>query len=268
MTNGRAAARVRSAVVEDAPLILKLIQQGFAPAYLPYTLFQAPESVVYLRELIAAGAAQSQHELYCLNQGDEIVGFYDAVCRDTAFFLNYISVSPGVQGTGLGQILLDHFEMTAVSLDKARAELDVFASNHRACEWYLAQRYAIQSCQWVMQVEIVDWKAASDTAIEIAEPVLHRGQIEEARRGFSKIECVSGSSSLTVGLIAGHTCKLLGFSGLSQMQAVASVCRQFRNQRQILIVPSAGKPPADWPLASVEKIWQMTKTLQDSDRLR
>lgn len=265
MSNGRATMRIRSALVEDAPLILKLIQQGFAPAYLPYTLFQAPESVVYLRELIAMGVAQSGHEVYCLNRGDEIVGFYDSVCRATDLFLNYVAVAPDVQGAGLGQILLDHFEMTAVNLGKARVELDVFASNHRACEWYLARQYAIQSCRWIVQVEMAHWEDAPEVALEIAELVLSRGQIEEERRGFSKIEYADEAHSLTVGLVAGNTCKLLGYSGLSRAQAVASVCRQFRKQRKILIVPLAEEPPTSWPLASVEEIWQMTKTLNESD---
>jgi len=84
---------------------------------------------------------------------------------------------------------------------------------------------------------------------------------EEAVSGFSKVVCDVGQYSILLGLIGGHSCKLLHHSGLHIDTAIQISASLMAGKRQVLIVSSPERLCHKLPVLSAETVLQMGKTL-------
>jgi ribosomal protein S18 acetylase RimI-like enzyme len=250
---------IRAARPSDAMGIYALKLNVFGDRYLPYTIYQAPQSVHYLAELIACGPDLSCHRLFVISQNDEITGYYHAVRRDTEFFLNYIAVAVVARGQGWGNALLKHYEDTGRALGCQHLALDVFDSNRRVRDWYQNHGYQVLSAFLSASFALNAWTIGSSFPLEYDYIAWTQARKEEQARGFSKIECLCGPGRLSVGLIAGRVCKLLSYEGIKVENAVLAIVRRFRAERRVLIVPSLFYVPPDWPVLNVEKVLRLMK---------
>lgn len=253
--------QIRLARVDDAPSVYNLIAQGFGDRYLTYTIYQAPESVAYLRQLIANPSSAMQRTLYVLEQVGRLVGYYEAMQRGIEFWLNYVVVDTAVRRRGIGQALLEHFEHTAQQFHCQRLVLDVFDSNQPARDWYYLQGYQHQSATFQIRLSTSMLDDASVHPLTYSDESWHNACDEERSRGFSKVESGCGPGRITVGLIGGRVCKLLEYVGVDLEDAVAAVCRHFHNTRSELILTALEAIPIHWPVLSAEKTLRLVKPL-------
>ena len=102
--------RVRHARPEDAPVIFALKVEAFGRTFLPYTIYQAPQAVRYLRKLILQSMGLGNQRFVLVEDAARALAYYHALYRDAEFFLNYIAVAETVRGQAWGSFLLRHFE--------------------------------------------------------------------------------------------------------------------------------------------------------------
>lgn len=250
----------RAARPSDAWGIYTLKCRVFGDRYLGYTIYQSPQSVNYLAELIARGSEQSHHSFFVISQAGEIRGYYHAVHRGTDFFLNYIAVTAVARRQGWGNALLEHYEDRGRASNCQRLMLDVFDSNRRVRDWYGNHGYQPHSASLCARLALDAWPESS-FLLNYSDDDWARTRREEQVQGFSKIKCFCGPGQLTVGLIASRVCKLLDYEGIKLEDAVLAIVHRFRTEREILVVSSLSDIPSDWPVINVDKILRLIKPI-------
>jgi ribosomal protein S18 acetylase RimI-like enzyme len=245
---------LRAALAVDAEAIFSLKQAVFGDNYLLYTIYQAKQSLGYLRSLIPV------QEFVVAERGSRIVGYYNAVPHNGYFFVNYIAVAPQAASQGVGTMLVHNCAAKAGQIGCIGIELDVFASNRRAIDWYerigfevVSDLYLYRVClRNIPQSPIVPLAASDELECALAE---------EQRRGFSKLTCRYMEQTLLVGLIAGHTCKLLeNCATLTDHESAGALAALFPD-RSYLIFSSHRPPPAALPISNCERSIRMRKLL-------
>lgn len=250
---------LRSASPRDAGGIYALGEQVFGSLQFLYTIYQAPQSVSYLRQLLAN--SDPNRRITVAMAGEELVGYYDASLDEDEAFLSYIAASPKVQGRGIGTLLLNHLGSLAGEKGCRQVVLDVFQSNTAARQWYERLGFQQTSESKLARVGLSDLLASDAPQLKYDSEQLQRALSEEAQGGFSKVLCACGPGNLTVGLIGGHTCKLLAYDGISLPQAANALALRFRHERNTLVFSFAGDPPSIAENASVETVLRLSRLL-------
>ncbi len=251
---------IRLALPHDSAAIYELKVTAFG-RYLAYTIYQSPQSVVYLNELIAQGPKQSNHIFVVAWENEYLAGYYHAVRREQDLFLNYIAVADTAQGQGLGNLLLQHFEKTAVGYGYKTASLDVFESNQRAYMWYYSHGYQFSTMSYLARIAL-STTMEDGYSVHYSLEELQNAQKEEIKRGFSKINCECGPGHFTLGLIAGHCCKLIAYEDLKLSEVVAAINTHWQRMRDELIISSLTERPTNWILKDVDKSVRLVKRLR------
>lgn len=253
-------AQLRPATESDCDAIFSLLTEAFRDRLLQYTIFQSPSSIHYLRALVLAQNAKSARVFVMENEG-RIEAFYDAVVRESDFFLNYIGVSSTARESGLGSLTLRHFESEAQRRNCRSVSLDVFESNDKACRWYANRKYSEVSRQILTSVRLDKCTRIAATTLTLVPGELERANLQLIEQGFTKVEATCSTGRLSIGLIASDCCKLLDFNGLTVEQAVASIATHFGNVRSRLLVTTNEPLGADIAFDAVENVRRLTKPL-------
>jgi ribosomal protein S18 acetylase RimI-like enzyme len=252
---------LRLARPEDSLAIYELKKQAFGDSYLLYTIYQAPQSVRYLEKLIAQETPQVAHYFYIVEINDRIVGYYHAVSREDDSFLNYIVVAQSFQHLGLGRVLLNHYEHKSREKGYSLMSLDVFEDNLVARKWYTRQGYRQASFSFHFRVRVSP-PVHEGLELQYDDISLQKALEAEQQWGFSKIDCTCGSGQLTLGFIAGTSCKLINYAGISLATAVQSIARHFHSTRKILIISGASEAPDSMNVISAHKSLRLVKPLK------
>lgn len=251
---------VKRATPDQAQSIYELKVQAFGKNYLLYTIYQAPQSVRYIEQLIAQYPLVTNESFFVVEDTTHVLGYFHAVSRSTEYFLNYIAVDKSLRRHGLGRMLLDTYESSGRAMGYSNLSLDVFESNTPVQNWYLAHGYRQVGTKFHVRVAT----AALDEPAPVltCDPNAFQEALEQERTwGFSKIELTGRSESVTVGLIGYSTCKLLAHAGLSVESASSAICRHFRDSRSLLIVSGLSQIPSTWRLVSQEHALRLTKSV-------
>ena len=193
---------LREAVVTDAQAIFSLKRSAFGDTYLLYTIYQTRQSLEFLRSLIAV------QEFVVAERGSRIVGYYNAVPHNGYLFINYIAVAPEAASQGVGTMLVYNCAAKAGQIGCIGIELDVFASNRRAIDWYERIGFEVVNDLYLYRVCLRNIPQSPIVPVAASDE-LECALAEEQRQGFSKLTCRYMEQELLVGLIAAHTCKLL-----------------------------------------------------------
>ncbi|MGC2111950.1 MAG: GNAT family N-acetyltransferase [Candidatus Korobacteraceae bacterium] len=253
------APQLRAAARSDATKIFELMTRVFANRALPYTIYQAPESVRHIESLI--GADHSDHRFAVLECESKLVAFYEALIKADDCFLSYIATDPSVAGHGFGSRLLRDCERMGRTFGCQRLGLDVFLSNVRAVDWYQRVGFQTQLITNLSRVLLQTVLISQAFDLKVASEDLERAVTEEIQWGFSKVSGKCGMGQISVGLIDRHCCKILAFDGLTLTQAAASVAALFSGRRDVLIIPSTQPLGAGWDIVSSEAVLRMVKPL-------
>jgi len=225
--------------------------------YLDYTIYQTSKSVAYLRKLLIQGADSTGNFFFVAKQNSKVVGYYHAVHCRSELFLNYIVVKEEFRRLGLGKKLLNHYETLAGTLSCITLALDVFESNTDAFTWYCKEGYVPNSVKTLTSLAL-GWNGRCLHAMDFDLAAWRSSCQEEHDLGFSKIVCSCGPGKFTLGLIAGHVCKLLSFDGIDISEAIAAINNRLSGTRDTLII-SSQEIPADLPLIATSTVIHFIK---------
>jgi ribosomal protein S18 acetylase RimI-like enzyme len=253
---------VRRAVVSDVPIVFDLLRAGFGERYLGLTIYRAPQSSQYLRTLVVSEPESTRHDLFVEESAGTVRGFYDAARADSYLFLNYIAVDPASRSLGLGALLLEHFERTALDQGYTQTALDVFASNDRVLSWYLRAGYTEIGRTHLLFIPTAN--AEPIEPLTMNESARRNALEEESRRGFSRVLCYAGEAELHLGLIAGEVSKILSRTRIDLEKAIRGAAASFRD-REGVIAADEHPVPALEPFI-VETSVRMTKSIGDRKR--
>ncbi len=250
---------LREAAVEDAEAIYQIKVQAFGMTSLHYTIYQAPESILYLQKLIAGGSAQG-HYFTVIQAGRKVFGYYHAVKQDSTFFLNYIAVASDARGLSLGNALFGHFEAAGRQAGCQALTLEVFESNRVGMNWYLAREYRPIAAGFHLQIAVDLLDSDCALPLRFAQTDWAEAQAKEREYGFSRLECACGSGTVMLGIIGQRLLKLLSWSGISFQEAVQAIAGAFHSQRPILIVSFAPDFPSHWPVLRQDRVQRLSKS--------
>ncbi len=253
---------IRLALPQDSAAIYALKVAAFGLRYLAYTIYQSPQSVVYLKELIAQKPEQSKHIFIVAWENEHLTGYYHAVRQEQSLFLNYIAVASIAQGQGIGNLLLKHFERTAMDYGYKTVSLDVFESNQRAYKWYYGHNYQPSAVSYLARIALNTATTGSSYSVHYSLEALESAQHEEKEKGFSKIDCECGPGHFTLGFIARHCCKLITYEGLKLSEVVAAINMHWRRERDELIISSPTEIPPNWIFRDMDKSIHLMKRLK------
>ena len=250
---------IRTATPEDVSGIFALATSLFGSKQFLYTIYQAPPAQAYLEKRVAAGSATNP--FFVLEAYGQLVGYYEALVGEKNCFLNYIGIDKSFGGQGYGDLLLAHF--TGLARDRGITELalDVFESNELALTWYQRRGFEQKAVRYLTRLDIGGpaFRNPAKAFLDAAE--LRAALDDEVASGFSKVVCDVGNHSILLGLIGGHSCKLLDWSGLPVETAVKVSAALMRGSRQVLIVSSPQQLSSKLPVLSAESALRMHKIL-------
>jgi ribosomal protein S18 acetylase RimI-like enzyme len=250
---------LRRAMADDTAAIYSLKQQAFNLTSLPYTIYQAPQSVKYIEELIVSGSSLGHDfTVACLNQS--IVGYYHAVYHAGEYFLNYIAVDRQKQGLGLGRALLDRFESAGRSVGCIKLALDVFHDNVRAVALYQSLGYQLADIRFHTQLGMAV-SGSPPPPLLYGEASWLQAINQESEYGFSRLICQCGPGEVVIGLIGKRWCKLLSFSGVAMQDAISAIGSAFQETREGLIISGLAHLPNKWPVLRADKVLRLVKPL-------
>jgi ribosomal protein S18 acetylase RimI-like enzyme len=251
---------VSQARPSDAAEIYNLKRDSFGETYLGYTIYQAPESLHYLRDLIADGPEKSDHAICVLRNDSRLIGYYDAALLGREHFLNYIAVAGDYRGRGAGSRLLDHFENAGINCGCKKLGLDLFGSNLRAQDWYYKRGYQLEKASYLAQLQLGMVRGGrADLNFSIED--FTRAMSQETRLGFSKLECLCDSGRITLGFINKTICKILHCEGMDLEAAIQAVANRCFKEREILIVSSLSTISSTWHPVAVEKVLRLSRSI-------
>ena len=127
---------VRFALPDDAERIVEIFRAGFPRHLLPYTIYDQPGIVDYLRGMVSVQKVRTTSVTTVATHHGEVVAWAQFHRHPTLLFLNHIYVTPDFQGSGLGRVLL----RDAISLAKDPTQIylgsEAFVENKKALSWY------------------------------------------------------------------------------------------------------------------------------------
>ena len=245
---------LREAVATDAEAIFSLKRSVFGDNYLLYTIYQAKQSLEFLRSLIAV------QEFVVAERASKIVGYYNAVPRSRYLFINYIAVARQAVSQGVGTMLLRNCAAKARQIGYIGIELDVFAGNRRAIDWYEQIGFETVDDSYLYRVSLRD-TAKSTIAPVTTSDELDCALAEETRQGFSKLTCRYMEQEILVGLIGGHTCKLLQSCGtLTDHESAGAIAALFPDRSYLILSPQT-PPAATLPVINCQRSIRMRKLI-------
>ncbi|MER3424410.1 MAG: hypothetical protein C4293_15525 [Nitrospiraceae bacterium] len=247
--------------MEDAPKNYKLKQQVFGAEYLMYTIYQAPQSVRYLTKSLSWASRHSFDDYFVVYRNGGLAGYYHAFLRGDEWFLNYLAVDPLARGANLGNALLRHYEDMGRAYGCRRLALEVFEKNERARKWYTRFGYHQASTRIHARLALDSLAREDSFSLIWSRDAWVVACVEEELQGFSKIECRCGPGKLALGLIGGHTCKLLDVAGITLGDAAHAVGSRFQGVRNTLIVSSMCEMPLNGQILHTDKSFLLCKSL-------
>jgi ribosomal protein S18 acetylase RimI-like enzyme len=247
---------LRPGVEEDAQAIYRLKREAFGASSLQFTIYQSEKTVAYIRHLIA-----SESEIFVVAESSgELTGYANVGFAGNQPVLNYIAVSGGVRSCGLGKSLLKEAESRTLEKAYGTLMLDAFESNPRVLDWYEKSGYSVVSRSFLYRIDLAS-ALRKDKGMPVDLPSWQFALDTEGHAGFSKVVVATTGGEITLGLIGGNACKLLGYRGISLDEAIATAAATVNGTRDELIVRSLEAPKRECHLLSLETVLRMVKKL-------
>jgi ribosomal protein S18 acetylase RimI-like enzyme len=233
------AAYIQPAQIDDAPAVYELLYEAFGDRYIKFSIYQSPLAVNYLREQIGLGVRNGSPTVFVARNSDSLLGFYLAVRREEELFLGYIATNRSARGSGIGRLMLSHFEISALQMGCARTGLEVFESNGSAVAWYERAGYIQNRKNYHTIIDLGALPSGHAPRLILDSGELKHALLLEEKLGFSKIPCLVDGGSVLLGVIAGCICNLLESKGISVLDAARAIVRSPLSARRWLLVTTA-----------------------------
>ncbi len=126
----------RLAMPHDAEHIVDIFRAGFPRHLLPYTIYDQPGIVDYLRGMIASQRLGTTSITAVATYHGQVVAWAQFHRHPTLLFLNHIYVTPDFQAAGVGRLLLRDAVSTVKDPGQIYLGSEAFATNVNALRWY------------------------------------------------------------------------------------------------------------------------------------
>jgi ribosomal protein S18 acetylase RimI-like enzyme len=233
---------LRYAEDRDLPELWRLHRQALGRYYI-YTVYQSPASVRYLLEITRRTVAGQQ--LIVAEADGRLAGFYLGIENKSTFLLNYIGVDSVYRGHRVGSALLEDFEVRGRVSGRKRFMLDVFENNLNVIAWYRRRGYEEESRRYLAHMRLRGEGARG--VWEVDPTQLELALKMEATRGFAAVRVIGSAGYVSVGLIAGDTCKILDKGGVSLADALLVVRDQFSYRKHVICISDNEKELPEQP---------------------
>jgi hypothetical protein len=230
---------------EDAEELFVLIRTAFSERLLQYSIYQASESVAYLR-------VQLGKEIFRVAEWRGVlVGYYHAVKNEGMLYVKYLAAIR-VRECGLiaPTLVRDAIEIGRL-MEMIGIECDVPAWNKTLIALYHRSGAKQISTLYAYKVDLSQVPKVHGLSISPIE--LMASLTEEKRQGLSKVTARWKSSEIVIGLLGGRICKILDSGGLSATETASLVSGYFP-ARTYLLGTSSELPDEQIPLASIDKL--------------
>jgi len=249
---------LRSAVEKDAQAIYRLKREAFGANYLQFTIYRSEKAVAHIRRSIS-----SEDEIFTVAERHrELAGYANVGFANHQPILNYIAIANTSRGAGLGSRLLQAIESETSGRGFGTLALNVFESNPGVVAWYRKSGYSIVSQSFLYRIDLARAMRKNSRG-QVDSSLWQAALAAEEQNGFSKVAVSVIEGGMTLGLIGGVACKLLGYRGISLDEAIAAAAGMVNGARRELIVSSMEAPELDcqFQLLSLEVSLRMAKQL-------
>jgi ribosomal protein S18 acetylase RimI-like enzyme len=252
-------ADIRTAEPGDVAGIFTLATSLFGARQFLYTIYQAPQAIRHLEKLVSA--RNPANPFVVLKVDGHLLGYYEALIRHGACFLNYIGVDNAVAGQGYGNLLLTHLAGLARGCGCSELALDVFQSNGRALTWYERSGFEQEGKKYFTRLSLEGVSGGKPVQALVDTSELQAALADEASNGFSNVCCQVDGKTILLGLIAGHSCKVLDCGDLNINLAIDAIPALLKPTRKFLIVSSDHPLRSEASIVSSETVLRMRKRL-------
>ncbi len=116
--------------------LVELHHRVYEREQIAHTIFTSPKIHSYLATLIAFPALQHKHVLFGGFHGEALVSYAYFRALEDSFHLNFIAVSPSIQGLGIGRDMIEIFRTLAIEYNYGKLSLWAGSDYEMACNWY------------------------------------------------------------------------------------------------------------------------------------
>jgi hypothetical protein len=180
-----------------------------------------------------------------------LVGYYQAIKIESILFTKYMAT---IHKRGCGVVapalIGDAIELGRL-MDCSTIEVDAMAGNRRLISLYARFGGKLISTSYVYRIDLS--RVPKVTGLSISPIELDASLTQEQQQGLSKVNARWNSFQMIIGLLAGHSCKILDNGGLSDIE-IASLISGYFVSRTYLMATSTALPDERIPLASIDKL--------------
>lgn len=233
---------IRYPRTEEAFEILELVWSCFPENYLVYSIYQTKESIRHIQFLIGQQKSGIQKEiLKVFNSNDTLLGFYIAKVIGDVFFLNYIGTKSPSKRNGVGTSLFQDFHIHGLNMGFQKFQLDVYASNVRAYEWYLKHGFRQSTTSYNLAFKCLNpFEGIDNPFFEKHTDSLAKKSREEALTGFSKIKLEMDESKFEIMMIGGKTLRFQNLVNINEDEVLNLIAGSPLKTRQLFLF--TGRP--------------------------
>lgn len=232
--------QTRTAIPEDAEQIVSIFRSGFPPRLLPYTIYDQPGIVDYLRGMLASQRLGTTSVTAVSTYHGRVVGWAQFHRHPTLLFLNHIYITPNFQGAGVGRLLL----RAALARVKEPSQIylgsEAFATNKGALDWYrsLGMEYS-DRLDWVE----VTPEPAKTGPVWWSFDGLITGLAAQRRFGFSRILLRTRRTSYVIRTLGLRFYRGNSFDILDDSSALTALHTLDPERKLIIIASGEGRGP-------------------------
>ena len=226
-------AIIRPARPGDSEAIASLMLEDTSDPVRRITILGSP----YLAQFIADELARNKNDEYVMcTVREQVVGMCAWKHTDKILHLNYIGVSPDVQGQGLGTALMLDGLRRIRRTSQRILSVDVFSDATRAQAWYRSLHLRSEKhVQWI-QVPLPSSKPSGDLRCTVSG--LDEAAADHFRYGFSLVTLTTNFASYQVGRLGSDLFRVGTFAILQDPAALQGLAR-FDAKRKLVCFGSA-----------------------------
>jgi hypothetical protein len=242
--------RLRDGKPDDAEELFALIRAAFGERLLQYSIYQANESVAYLR-------VQLDKEILRIAECEGVpVGYYHAVKTESTLFVKYLAAIHRRHCGIVAPTLVRDAIKSGCLMQCSAIECEVPAWNKRLIALY--HRYDTNpiSASYIYRVDLA--RVPRVPGLSISPLELEASLTQEMKQGFSKVTARWKSSEIVIGVLNGGACKILDDGGLPVMEIASMIAGYFPNRTHLIAI-SPQRPEENIPLADIDEFVRMRR---------
>ncbi len=232
--------QTRRAVPDDAAEVVRIFRAGFPPSLLPYTIYDQPGIVDYLRGMLRWQHVGTTSVTIVSTYQGKVAAWAQFHRHPTLLFLNHVYVTPEFQGAGLGRVLL----RGAIDLVREPGQIylgsEAFSTNKGAHAWY--RSLGMEPSDRVHWVELIPEPVQGRRAWWSFDGLV-TGLAAQKRFGFSRILLRTRRTAYVIRTLGRHFYRGNSFDILDDASAMTALHTLDPKRKLMIIASGEGREP-------------------------